>query len=102
MGLTPANLPEASVTDDLIGVLKGQSVSLLQLHIDRVYLASNLVKERSEDLSIVCTRLILMSSCLLNYANLKRLQPVVRNCAKDFRWSIPSAQVSQWQGNRAR
>ena len=54
MGLTPANLPEASVTDDLIGVLKGQSVSLLQLHIDRAYLASNLVKERSEDLSIVC------------------------------------------------
>ena len=54
VGLTPANMPEASVTDEIIGDLKGQSVSLRELHIDRAYLASNLVKERSEDLNIVC------------------------------------------------
>lgn len=54
VGLTPANLPEASVTDDIMADLKGQSVTLRELHIDRAYLASNLVKHRAEDLSIVC------------------------------------------------
>ena len=54
VGLTPANLPQASVTDEIIADLKDQSVNLRELHIDRAYLASNLVKHRSEDLSIVC------------------------------------------------
>ena len=54
VGLTPANQPEASVTDDIIADLKDQSVTLRELHIDRAYLASNLVKTRSEDLNIVC------------------------------------------------
>ena len=43
-----------------------------------------------------------MSSYLLNYANVKRLQLVVLNSDKESRWSIPSAQVSQWQGDKAR
>ena len=42
------SLPEATVTDDIIADLKDQSATLRELHIDRAYLASNLVKHRAE------------------------------------------------------
>jgi hypothetical protein len=54
VGITPANVPEASVTDDLIADLKLQKVTLEELHIDRAYLNSTLVKNRSQDLTIIC------------------------------------------------
>ncbi len=54
VGITPANVPEAAVTDDITTDLKPQNVKLKELHIDRAYLSSQIVKERPEDLLIVC------------------------------------------------
>ncbi|BCL80964.1 IS1182 family transposase [Ktedonobacteria bacterium brp13] len=54
VGLTPANVPEASVTEAISEDLDQQKVSLKELHIDRAYLSSHLVRERSEDLEVYC------------------------------------------------
>ena len=54
VGITKANAPEASVTDDIEQDLKKQNGKLVELHIDRAYLSSNLVKNRSEQLQIYC------------------------------------------------
>src|SRR4029450_4874722 len=53
-GGTPANTPEASVTDAIETDLAAQQCTLRQLHIDRAYLASQLVQQRSETLAIFC------------------------------------------------
>jgi hypothetical protein len=54
VGVTPANEPEASVTDALMDDLAEQPVSLSELHIDRAYLSSRLVRERPAELAIYC------------------------------------------------
>lgn len=54
VGITPANVPEASVTADLLTDLAPQQVVLREIHLDRGYLASDLVRERSEELAIYC------------------------------------------------
>lgn len=54
VGITPANGPEASVTDALEDDLRSQHSTLKELHIDRAYLASKLVQQRAEDLAIFC------------------------------------------------
>ncbi len=54
VGITPANLPEAVVTEAIAADLQKQKVFLEQLHIDRGYLSSSLVKERTEELTIIC------------------------------------------------
>jgi hypothetical protein len=54
VGVTAANVPEASVTEPIMGDLAHQQVELSELAIDRAYLASTLVRERSEDLVILC------------------------------------------------
>lgn len=54
VGLTAANAPEASVTPALAADLDRQPVHLAELHIDRAYLASHLVRERPGDLTIYC------------------------------------------------
>jgi Transposase DDE domain/Transposase domain (DUF772) len=54
VGLTAANAPEASVTPDLEVDLAAQHTRLGELHIDRAYLASHLVRDRPEDLEVVC------------------------------------------------
>lgn len=54
VGITPANVPEASVTDDLLADLAAQDAQLTEIHLDRGYLASALVRDRSEDLMIYC------------------------------------------------
>jgi transposase len=54
VGLTPANVPEAAATDALLADLAPQGVTLRELHIDRGYLASRLVRERPPDLAIYC------------------------------------------------
>jgi fructose-specific component phosphotransferase system IIB-like protein len=54
VGLTPANVPEASVTEAISEDLSGQEVYLKELHIDRAYLSSHLVRERSADLVVYC------------------------------------------------
>jgi hypothetical protein len=54
VGLTPANMPEASVTEAISVDLDRQEVSLKELHIDRAHLSSHLVRERSDDLEVYC------------------------------------------------
>jgi hypothetical protein len=54
VGVTPANAPEASVTDAIETDLAAQQCTLRELHIDRAYLASKLVQQRSETLTIFC------------------------------------------------
>jgi len=54
VGITPANVPEAAVTAALGADLAEQRVELAELHIDRAYLSSSWVRERSPDLTIYC------------------------------------------------
>lgn len=54
VGLTAANVPEASVTDDVVADLGQQDVQLSEIHLDRGYLASDLVRDRPDDLTIYC------------------------------------------------
>jgi transposase len=54
VGVTPANLPEASVTDQIAADLAAQHTKLAELHIDRAYLSSTLVRDRDEDLQVFC------------------------------------------------
>ncbi len=54
VGMTPANAPEASVTEAISADLERQKVALKELHIDRAYLSSHLVRERSDDLQVYC------------------------------------------------
>jgi transposase len=54
VGITPANAPEASVTEDLLADLAHQDVAVREIHLDRGYLASSLVRDRPDDLVIYC------------------------------------------------
>ncbi len=54
VGVTPANAPEASVTEAISEDLERQGTCLKELHIDRAYLSSHLVRERSDELEIYC------------------------------------------------
>jgi len=54
VGITPANVPEASVTDDIAADLDAAGRHLSELHIDRAYLASALVRDRGPDRAIYC------------------------------------------------
>ena len=53
-GITPANVPEAAVTDDIAADLDAAGRHLAELHIDRAYLSSALVRDRGPDLAIFC------------------------------------------------
>ena len=54
VGITPANAPEASVTAALTTDLDAHGATLAELHIDRAYLSSLLVRERPTSLVISC------------------------------------------------
>src|SRR6266516_3323039 len=54
VGITPANAPEASVTEAVSADLDRQEVCLKELHIDRAYLSSHLVRERPDELEVYC------------------------------------------------
>ncbi len=54
VGITPANVKEADVTHAIASDLGYQEVTLEELHIDRGYLNSHFVKERDENLKIIC------------------------------------------------
>ena len=54
VGVTTANVREASVTDAIETDLAAQQSTLKELHIDRAYLASKLVQQRADDLTIFC------------------------------------------------
>ncbi len=54
VGITPANVAEASVTEAISEDLAQQDIRLKELHIDRAYLSSHLVRERSAELEVYC------------------------------------------------
>jgi hypothetical protein len=54
VGVTPANAPEARVTDAIEMDLAAQQCTLRELHIDRAYLASTWGQQRPETLAIFC------------------------------------------------
>ncbi len=54
VGITPANVPEASVTEVISTDLARQAACLKELHIDWAYLSSQLVRERSNELEVYC------------------------------------------------
>jgi hypothetical protein len=54
VGVTPANAPEAWITDAIQVDLKSQQLSLRELSIDRAYLTSKLVRQRDDSLTIYC------------------------------------------------
>ncbi len=54
VGVTPANAPEASVTDSIVRDLAAQALSVREWHIDRAYLSSTVVRERTDEVTIYC------------------------------------------------
>jgi hypothetical protein len=54
VGITAANVPEAAVTGDIAADLQAAGMTLAELHIDRAYLSSALVRDRGPDLAIFC------------------------------------------------
>jgi len=54
VGVTLANAPEATVTDAIVADVAAQGARLVELHIDRAYLGSALVRERGPELTIYC------------------------------------------------
>jgi transposase len=54
VGVTPANAPEASVGAAIAADLAAQDLTLAELHIDRAYLSSVLVRERPPERAIYC------------------------------------------------
>lgn len=54
VGVTPANAPEASVTDSFLVVLESQGAQWVELHSDQGYLHSRLVRERPPELVVYC------------------------------------------------
>jgi hypothetical protein len=54
VGSTPANAPEATVTDAIATELAAQDTTLVELHIDRAELASTMVRGRGQKLAISC------------------------------------------------
>jgi Transposase DDE domain len=54
VGVTPANVPEAKVADQIKADLDAQNLTLSELGIDRAYLTSSLVQDRDPDLAIFC------------------------------------------------
>lgn len=54
VAVTPANAPEATAAPAIVADLARQTVTLAELHIDRAYLSSSLVRDRTPDLAIYC------------------------------------------------
>lgn len=54
VGITPANAPAACVTESISADLERQPMMLKELHIDRAYLSSHLVRERTDELEVYC------------------------------------------------
>jgi hypothetical protein len=54
VGVTAANAPEATATPELAVDVDRQQVTLGELHLDRAYLTSHWVRERSPNLTIYC------------------------------------------------
>jgi hypothetical protein len=63
VGITPANAPEADVTGDIAADLEAAGRTLAELHIDRAYLSSALVRDRGPDLAIFCKAWRVRNTC---------------------------------------
>ena len=63
VGITPANAPEASVAGDVVADLEAAGWHLSELHIDRAYLSSALVRDRGPDLAIFCKAWRVRNAC---------------------------------------
>ena len=63
VGITPANAPEASVAGDVAADLEAAGWHLSELHIDRAYLSSALVRDRGPDLAIFCKAWRVRNTC---------------------------------------
>src|SRR6266487_2837379 len=54
VGITPANVAEATVTEAIAADLRSQQATLDELHIARAYMSSRLVRDRSAELQVYC------------------------------------------------
>ena len=54
VGVTAANVPDAAATGAIAADLRAHGLELAELHIDRAYLSSALVRERPAGLAIYC------------------------------------------------
>jgi Transposase DDE domain/Transposase domain (DUF772) len=54
VGVTAANAPEAAVGEAIRADLTAQAGTLIELHIDRAYLSSVLVRDRAAGLAVYC------------------------------------------------
>jgi len=54
VGITAANRPEAAVTGDIAAGLDAAGLRLAELHIDRAYLSSAMVRDRGDERAIFC------------------------------------------------
>jgi hypothetical protein len=54
VGVTSANVPEATVTESITVDLDAQGLTLQEVHIDRAYLSSTLVRDRTAEMQIYC------------------------------------------------
>ncbi len=54
VGITPANAPEASVTESMAADLLHLGISWRELHIDRAYLSSSWVRQRQGGQQVYC------------------------------------------------
>ncbi len=54
VGVTRANVPEAAVTAAIAADVAAQKATLAEIHIDRAYLSSRLVRERGLEVTIYC------------------------------------------------
>ncbi len=54
VGVTPANVPQAAVTAAIESDLHRQGSELGEVHIDRAYLSSKLVREQPAELEVYC------------------------------------------------
>lgn len=54
VAVTPANRPDAEATPAVSADLAHQAVSVAEWHLDRAYLASTLVRERTPEITIWC------------------------------------------------
>ena len=54
VGVTPANVAEAQVAEQITAALDAQGLILSELRIDRAYLSSSLIRDRPDDLQVFC------------------------------------------------
>ncbi|MDZ7963340.1 MAG: hypothetical protein RMY34_36755 [Aulosira sp. DedQUE10] len=99
VGVTRANIPEASVTDAIAIDLKYQKVNLVELHIDRAYLSSSLVQNRTDELTVYCKAWKVRNGKRFTKTLYKRrFKPNSYDACKRLDEILEVCQISYWQG----